>query len=930
MDKYLGKRLDGRYEMRELIGVGGMAYVYKAYDAVDDRIVAVKILKDEFLNSDEFVRRFRNESKAIAILNHPNIVKVLDVGFGERLQYIVMEYIDGITLKEYLGQRKDIRWKEAVHFTVQILRALQHAHDKGIVHRDIKPQNIMLLSDGTIKVTDFGIARLTRSDMKATVEGNKAIGSVHYISPEQARGEITDEKTDLYAVGIMLYETLTGCLPFEADNAVSVAIMQMQSEAKAPHLINAEIPEGLEQITLKAMQKDTAKRYQSAAEMLNDFDEFKKNPSIKFEYTYMMDETPTRYVDAITRVRGDMPEPKPKKEVPVQPKKKKSKNETQKLVLLIVAASLLTILLVLLIVSAVRAFGGHTNWFYNLFGIGSFKKQADEVVVEKFIGKMYYTDIEGVTEYEQKYNFKIKWEDANNPEYKKGQVYKQEPAYGKTVKKGATITLYVNSATPKDIVLDVRAQIEKEHKNDVRKLLQDAGFVVKEITSSSDQVDADHVISININKGQAYAYGTEVTMVVSTGPSKLPPIEFPAMIIGENKETAAAILKSHGFVGEIVYADTNYTDIQYAEKGKVMGVMIDGVVMETLPEEISADGSVTLLVSNGFKDVMVELEWPEFKYLLDVRVIVGTNLDNELGSKYNGYKPAATDKIVFALTKHPAGVSGEYNFEVQIKKHDASGEAYKTYATLRINPVEGTWTMVGYYQPLPGISPDVAVPNVIGQTASYDSIINEWFNGFAVTVVDSATGAAVIAGEELKIEEILNGNSQLMAGDKLPKNSPITVKVSSMAIGTDATISSDIFDKEMSLADLNGALSNFVITAIKDQNGATVTTADGLRVARIVWQGSEVAAGDVLPTGAEIEVFVTDVKVMVPDGLVGQSRDAVLTKLTELGFVVETRGANGSEAQNGEVLQITCNGENAAGKLWAKGSGLLVVVKDPA
>ena len=197
MDKYLGKRLDGRYEMRELIGVGGMAYVYKAYDSVDDRTVAVKILRDEFLTNDEFVRRFRNESKAIAILNHPNIVKVLDVGFGERLQYIVMEYIDGITLKEYLDQRKDIRWKEAVHFTAQILRALQHAHDKGIVHRDIKPQNIMLLSDGTIKVTDFGIARLTRSEMQATAVGNKAIGSVHYISPEQARGEITDEKTDL-------------------------------------------------------------------------------------------------------------------------------------------------------------------------------------------------------------------------------------------------------------------------------------------------------------------------------------------------------------------------------------------------------------------------------------------------------------------------------------------------------------------------------------------------------------------------------------------------------------------------------------------------------------------------------------------------------------------------------------------------------------
>ena len=304
MDKYIGKRLDGRYEIRELIGVGGMAYVYKAYDTIDDRIVAVKILKDEFLANEEFTRRFKNESKAIAILSHPNIVKVYDVSFGDRLQYIVMEYIDGITLKEYIDQQKDIRWKEAVHFTVQILRALQHAHDKGIVHRDIKPQNIMLLPDGTIKVTDFGIARFARSDVRATSAEEKAIGSVHYISPEQARGEITDEKADIYSVGVMLYEMLTGQLPFEADNAVSIAIMQMQAEPKRPSEINSDIPEGLEEITLKAMQKDPAKRYQSAAEMLYDIDEFKRNPSIHFEYKYFVDETPTRFVEAITRVKG--------------------------------------------------------------------------------------------------------------------------------------------------------------------------------------------------------------------------------------------------------------------------------------------------------------------------------------------------------------------------------------------------------------------------------------------------------------------------------------------------------------------------------------------------------------------------------------------------------------------------------------------------
>lgn len=302
MDKYTGKRLDGRYEIHEIIGVGGMAVVYRAYDTIDDRTVAIKILKDEFSGNEEFLRRFRNESKAIAVLSHPNIVKVYDVSFGDRIQYIVEEYIDGITLKEYLDQQKVIKWKEAIHFTVQILRALQHAHSKGIVHRDIKPQNIMLLQDGTIKVTDFGIARFSHTDTRTMSE--KAIGSVHYIAPEQARGDLTDEKTDIYSVGVMLYEMLTGRLPFEADNAVSVAIMQLQTDPTPPREINPSIPGGLEEITLKAMQKDPACRYQSASEMLHDIEEFRRNPGIHFQYKYFIDEKPTKYIDPINTVKN--------------------------------------------------------------------------------------------------------------------------------------------------------------------------------------------------------------------------------------------------------------------------------------------------------------------------------------------------------------------------------------------------------------------------------------------------------------------------------------------------------------------------------------------------------------------------------------------------------------------------------------------------
>ena len=276
MDKYIGKRLDGRYEIHELIGVGGMANVYRCNDTVDDREVAIKILKDEYLNNEEFIRRFKNESKAIAMLSHPNIVKVYDVSFGDMIQYIVMEYIDGITLKEYIESQGIIEWKDVIHLMTQVLKALQHAHESGIVHRDIKPQNIMLLQDGTIKVTDFGIARF--SDKATRTMTDQAIGSVHYIAPEQAKGSVTDGKTDIYSVGVMLYEMLTGRLPFDGDSAVTVALMQLQSTPKRPREVNPGIPIGLEQITIRAMQKQPEDRYASAAEMLSDLERFRLNP----------------------------------------------------------------------------------------------------------------------------------------------------------------------------------------------------------------------------------------------------------------------------------------------------------------------------------------------------------------------------------------------------------------------------------------------------------------------------------------------------------------------------------------------------------------------------------------------------------------------------------------------------------------------------
>ena len=282
MDKNIGKKLDGRYEITELIGVGGMAEVYKGVDVIDNKTVAIKILKKEFAENEEFLRRFRNESKAIAVLSHPNIVKIYDVGFSEKIQYIVMEYIDGITLKEYIEEEKVLTWKDTVHFVIQILRALQHAHDKGIVHRDIKPQNIMMFTDGTIKVMDFGIAKFAREEGKTATD--QAIGSVHYISPEQASGNVTDAKSDIYSVGAMMYEMLTGRKPFDSDNPVAIAVMHMHDIPERPRQINPDIPDGLEEIVLRAMEKAPEDRYQTTGEMINDIEAFKADPHIKFGY----------------------------------------------------------------------------------------------------------------------------------------------------------------------------------------------------------------------------------------------------------------------------------------------------------------------------------------------------------------------------------------------------------------------------------------------------------------------------------------------------------------------------------------------------------------------------------------------------------------------------------------------------------------------
>ena len=284
MDQYIGKMLDNRYEILERIGTGGMAVVYKAKCHRLNRLVALKILKSDLAQDEDFRRRFNAESQAVAQLSHPNIVSVYDVSRGGDTEYIVMELIDGITLKQYMEKRGQLNWRESLHFITQIMRGLSHAHSRGIVHRDIKPQNVMVLRDGSVKVADFGIACLENSAQTLTQE---ALGSVHYISPEQARGERTDARSDIYSSGVVMYEMLTGRLPFEGDSAVSVAIQHLSSVPLAPRELNPEIPAQLELICMKAMTPDLNRRYASADAMIADLEDFRKNPNISLDFTMM-------------------------------------------------------------------------------------------------------------------------------------------------------------------------------------------------------------------------------------------------------------------------------------------------------------------------------------------------------------------------------------------------------------------------------------------------------------------------------------------------------------------------------------------------------------------------------------------------------------------------------------------------------------------
>lgn len=505
MDNLIGRRLEGRYWIQSLVGVGGMANVYRGVDEKNGNPIAVKVLKEEFLDNEELVRRFKNESKAISILSHPNIVKVYDVSVTDKLQYIVMEYVDGITLKEYLKQRGGaLTWKETVHFATQVLSALQHAHSKGIIHRDVKPQNIMLLADGSIKMMDFGIARFSRAQSQTV--SDKAIGSVHYISPEQAKGDRTDARTDIYSVGVMLYEMLSGQLPFDGDGAVSIAIMQISDKAKPLAQVAPNVPEGLRQITEKAMEKDPDKRYQSAQEMLEAIEEFKRNPSARFEYEYRnTQDNPQKNINRVmnntkTAAKGsNIRTGDARRAGTANPGRgKKPRKEAKPFSVLPIFFGMAVAFVIGAAILVYLIFTNSSNLL--------FSNRADVTIIN-FVGMT-------LDEYRaSEYNTQLKLQEAEeyNSSYPAGTIIRQNPKAGRTVKEGQKITLTVSLGTQYVTIPETKNMVAE----DAEQTLKDMGLRVLQKPMQDNTVANGAVIYTSPSAGETVEGDSTVIMYVS-------------------------------------------------------------------------------------------------------------------------------------------------------------------------------------------------------------------------------------------------------------------------------------------------------------------------------------------------------------------------------------------------------------------------------
>ena len=532
MDNMIGKMLDNRYELLEVIGSGGMAMVYKAKDHRLNRPVAVKILKSDLAEDADFRRRFRDESQAVAMLSHPNIVSVYDVSHGE-IEYIVMELIDGITLKQYMERRGQLNWREALHFITQIMKGISHAHSRGIIHRDIKPQNIMVLRDGSVKVADFGIACLSNSAQTMT---QQALGSVHYISPEQAKGERTDVRSDVYSAGVVLYEMLCNRLPFEGDSAVSVAIQHLSSVALPPREINPDVPKALELICMKAMANDIEKRYPSADAMLADLEEFRKNPDTDLNFTIKSLQTP---------VSEEATQPLPSvQSIPMhrnEPANSKAEPEERP----VIPKWLIYTGIALVSVAVIFAL------FHMIFGSFDKEPEPTEFEVPSLLGMTLDearadSRIDGIFTIEQ-------IGQRSDDEYAAGEIVEQSPIAKSVVKGNRVISVLISTGVKTDVMPPL---IGQEHRTGVIQLKNlDMNLEIQHTEQYSDDIAMGCIMETIPAAGGTLKAGETVVLVVSKG-SDTKPIPVPTFLNIDINTVKQQLTDLNLVIGEVTHANS--------------------------------------------------------------------------------------------------------------------------------------------------------------------------------------------------------------------------------------------------------------------------------------------------------------------------------------------------------------------------------------
>lgn len=610
MDQYIGKMLDNRYEILERIGTGGMAIVYKAKCHRLNRLVAIKILKSDLAQNEEFRRRFNAESQAVAQLSHPNIVSVYDVSRGGDMEYIVMELIDGITLKQYMEKRGQLNWRESLHFITQIMRGLSHAHSRGIIHRDIKPQNIMVLRDGSVKVADFGIACLADSAQTLTQE---ALGSVHYISPEQARGDRPDARSDIYSSGVVLYEMLTGRLPFEGESAVSVAIQHLSSIPLAPREINPDIPEQLELICMKAMAPDLEHRYQSADAMIADLEAFRKNPEVemKFDLSDLRPEEndePTRTIRTMPSHTVTIPVHQPERNYP---RRERDEDEEPRRAgngkrgVLVGAVTVAAVAVVIVLFKTI---------------LGSF---APAVVDQYQVPDLYNMTIEeaendprieGVFEI-QKAGSEFS---ADVPE---GHILRQDPKKGET-RKGSqlVIQVWVSAGEETGEVPDLENKSEQDARILLEKLNKEYNLELtveapEELKQFSEEITEGYVIKTEPAQGEILKKGDTVKLILSKGPDIKPVTVLP--FVGMSIDSVLSQLESYKLTCDAA-------DVEVVDSDKPGGTIVwqSPASGETVPEWTTIKFRVSAGLASSALPITVDIP-QNGKDIVKVEIYVG-------------------------------------------------------------------------------------------------------------------------------------------------------------------------------------------------------------------------------------------------------------------------------------------------------------------